>query len=35
MDLVWIIAFAALCAGTAALVWACSALLKPAAATRH
>jgi hypothetical protein len=35
MDLVWIVAFAALCACTGALVWACGALLKPAASSRH
>ena len=35
MDLVWIIAFVALCACTAALVRACSELLQPAVAARH
>jgi hypothetical protein len=35
MDLVWIVAFVALCACTGALVWACAALLQPAAPTRH
>ena len=35
MDVVWIVAFVALCACTGALVWACSALLQPAASARH
>ena len=35
MDLVWIVAFMALCACTAALVWACAELLQPAASSRH
>ena len=35
MDLVWIVAFVALCACTSALVWACGELLQPAASTRH
>jgi hypothetical protein len=35
MDLVWIVAFVALCACTGALVWACGALLQPATTSRH
>lgn len=35
MDLVWIVAFAALCACTGALVWACGALSQPATSPRH
>ena len=35
MDVVWIVAFVALCACTGALVRACSALLQPAVVTRH
>ena len=35
MDVVWIVAFVALCACTATLVWACSKLLQPAVPTRH
>ena len=35
MDLVWIVAFVALCACTVVLLWACAELLQPAATTRH
>lgn len=35
MDLVWIVVFVALCACTAALLWACGVLLQPAAAPLH